>query len=878
MLRASSISDDVIAERGYRSVGTAAEIMRLGFKQQQARTPALLMPIHDVHGELAGYSLRPDEPRVIDDRVVKYEQPKGSTLRLDVPPRCRQQLGNPGIALYVTEGSKKGDALASLGVCAVSLNGVWGWRGTNDLGGKAALADWDAIALNGRLVRIVFDSNAADKPLVAHALSRLKRFLESRSAKVELIYLPSAPDGRKQGVDDYLAAGGSLGAMQEFVTSEVVEPPDIIDELLPEIIVNSRHLHEIAQDCWDALKRQNDGTALLFERGGRLTTVREDADGRHFLREWGAEDVTFVLDRMARFVRVTDDGTVPGRLPADVVKDLLVAWQKPVPELVGIVGTPVFTADGTLVTTTGYQPETRLYYQPVGWSVREVPTQPSAADLASAKVFLLDEWLCDFPFVDQSSRANAIAAPLTPLVREMITGPTPLFAIDAPAAGSGKGLLADTIGLVVSGQSPSVMTEPRNPEEFRKRLTALFKDGVDVILLDNLKQRLDSAELAAALTATMWSDRILGATETMRAPNRALWIATGNNLVFDSDVARRAVWVRLDAKVDRPWERSGFRHDPLVPWVSESRHELVWSLLVLVQNWLATGRPADEGKPLGSFESWQQVVGGILKAAGIDGFLSNRDELYHTADRESEEWRDFVEAWWERFASRDVKASELRPLVTEDELLPSLIASDRGEPTDRQVATRLGKALTNRHDRRIGDRFIRIAGKDSHRKGTFYRLEPADDGGDDPQRSADVPQLDDPVLDSDAERADDAELVSGSPEDPPGDAPQLGADPSVSDLLRTPDQVPRVPHRPHVDSDLAPDPAEDGAPAGAHLPHHVPQAADGPNSDVGPDQGGSHCFSCGSDAWWYRQDGTGPVCSTCHPDPRSLSGQAAGNA
>ena len=139
-------------------------------------------------------------------------------------------------------------------------------------------------------------------------------------------------------------------------------------------------------------------------------------------------------------------------------------------------------------------------------------------------------------------------------------------------------------------------------------------------------------------------------------------------------------------------------------------------------------------------------------------------------------------------------------------------------------------------------------------------------------------QLDDPVLDSDAERADDAELVSGSPEDPPGDAPQLGVDPSVSDLLRTPDQVPRVPHRPHVDSDLAPDPAEDGAPAGAHLPHHVPQAADGPNSDVGPDQGGSHCFSCGSDAWWYRQDGTGPVCSTCHPDPRSLSGQAAGNA
>src|SRR6185437_8864717 len=121
--------------------------------------------------------------------------------------RCQPNLRDPSVGLWLTEGSKKADALAAAGLCAVSLSGVWNWRGANDVGGKLALPDWDSIALNERLVRIVFDSDVARKRSVALALQRLAAFLERRQAVVEVVYLPDTPSGGKQGVDDFLAVG-----------------------------------------------------------------------------------------------------------------------------------------------------------------------------------------------------------------------------------------------------------------------------------------------------------------------------------------------------------------------------------------------------------------------------------------------------------------------------------------------------------------------------------------------------------------------------------------------------------------------------------------------------------------------------------------------
>jgi hypothetical protein len=108
----SGIPPEVIADRSYRTVTSAAELRRLGFADYQARVPALLIPIHGVDGSSSRYVLKPDHPRLEHrpdkpDRPIKYEYPTGQPNVLDVPFRCRPSLLDPTVDLWITEGWKR---------------------------------------------------------------------------------------------------------------------------------------------------------------------------------------------------------------------------------------------------------------------------------------------------------------------------------------------------------------------------------------------------------------------------------------------------------------------------------------------------------------------------------------------------------------------------------------------------------------------------------------------------------------------------------------------------------------------------------------------------------------------------------------------------
>ncbi len=203
-LQASAISLDVIQERGYRSVLGKTQLTELGFFRSQCQVPGILIPIWSPMGENTNHQFRPDTPRLNSKgKPIKYETPAGSGIHLDVPPRCRGDIGNPSVPLLVTEGVKKGDSLASHDACALSLMGVWGFVGKNLQGGITTLSEWREIALNERQVYLCYDSDVVTKRPVQQALDILAGFLKRRGAHVSVVYLPS-PNGKKVGIDDFL--------------------------------------------------------------------------------------------------------------------------------------------------------------------------------------------------------------------------------------------------------------------------------------------------------------------------------------------------------------------------------------------------------------------------------------------------------------------------------------------------------------------------------------------------------------------------------------------------------------------------------------------------------------------------------------------------
>jgi len=108
------------------------------------------------------------------------------------------------------------------------------------------------------------------------------------------------------------------------------------------------------------------------------------------------------------------------------------------------------------------------------------------------------------------------------------------------------------------------MTEGRDEDEWRKRITARLLQGTPLILIDNVRSRLDSAALSAALTSEIWEDRVLGFSKTAAVPVKCTWVATANNPSLSLEVARRTVSIRLDSEVERPWERTNFKHPHLL--------------------------------------------------------------------------------------------------------------------------------------------------------------------------------------------------------------------------------------------------------------------------------------------------------------------------
>jgi hypothetical protein len=213
LLEASAISSNVAAERVYHSVPDTergAELLeRYGFSPAQRNLPGLLLPVWGVGGSVVARQLRSDRPRENGKgKPVRYETPLGTRMVLDAHPFVRPSLGDPKVELWLTEGIRKADSAISHGLLCVALLGVWNWRGTNEQGGRAALACFESIALNARRVFVAYDSDAERKPEVGLARERLAAFLESRGACVSIVRLPETANGEKTGLDDFFARGG----------------------------------------------------------------------------------------------------------------------------------------------------------------------------------------------------------------------------------------------------------------------------------------------------------------------------------------------------------------------------------------------------------------------------------------------------------------------------------------------------------------------------------------------------------------------------------------------------------------------------------------------------------------------------------------------
>jgi hypothetical protein len=489
----------------------------------------------------------------------------------------------------------------------------------------------------------------------------------------------------------------------------------------PRVQINDREAQAVIEECWEIFQRQP--VPVLFQQGGRLVRCSDVNHGR-VICEVSPMTLRAMLGRSACFVRVYDrkDRRVEehaGPAPTWVSEGMTSLPRQDLPILESVVATPFFAPDGRLVTEPGYHADGRCWLEEHGCEVVSMGVE-------AAKEVLRD-WLVDFCFEERFDYTNAVALILLPFVRRMVSGPTPGHLIEASTPGSGKGLLAKILFLPFLNAPPDATPFAEAEEERRKSLMAALVAGRPVTLLDNLKGKVDSPVLEGILTSDVWRDRLLGVTGTVYAANKTTWVFTGNNADLSLDMARRCLRIRLDQRVERPYEASReYAHPDIEEWTRDNRGRIISAVVSLVQHWIEVGRPKPD-KLLGSFEGWSRVVGGILQAAGYPGWLEGRESMIQNADRQGDQLKHFVEVWTERAlrSGNSLRTAELVGLAEDHGLLSGTL----GDGSERSKQTRLGAFLARARGRVFSvtvdnDRYnCRIPEQQRDRNGSYWVLD-----------------------------------------------------------------------------------------------------------------------------------------------------------
>ena len=304
----------------------------------------------------------------------------------------------------------------------------------------------------------------------------------------------------------------------------------------------------------------------------------------------------------------------PTNLTPDYAHTLLSRKNWTFPLLSGMIYAPTLREDGSILQQKGYDQASSLYFDSK-IDFPDIPEKPTHADaLAALNVF--KKPLEKFDFEADSDFSTTIAAILTALLRKSIDN-APLFLFNSPKMGCGKGLLANMVSQIATGNQAAVMSQTNDINEERKRLMSALLAGNQIICIDNIENNFQSETLCSVLTMPFLEDRLLGKTQMVSASTQVSFLATGNNVTVVGDLTRRVLPITIDPQCEKPYERNFDLHLPT--YIAAHRVELVIAALTILRAYHVAGRPKQTfGTAFGSFEKWSDWIRSAIMWIGLD--------------------------------------------------------------------------------------------------------------------------------------------------------------------------------------------------------------------------------------------------------------------
>lgn len=321
--------------------------------------------------------------------------------------------------------------------------------------------------------------------------------------------------------------------------------------------------------------------------------------------------------------------------PDWAIEGLIASDEWPVPALEFIAESPMVLKGGRLLTKPGFDKESGIYVSmpDAAKAIPAVRDRPTKKDVDTAKAWILEPFV-DFPFAKDCHRSSMLAGILTYFVRPAYYGNTPLFLLDGNTSRCGKTMLGEIAALICVGRKPTKLAQIMDENRLHRRITSIAVGGDPFVLIDNIKFPFGNGTIDKLLTDTEWSDTLLYSNVESRWPLFSTWWGSGVNVQFARgvDTAERCAHIRLESPLEKPQNRTGFRHPDVVQWSREHRHELVWAALTLLKGFYAAGAPDQGLVSWGGFAEWSAIVRNCLVWAGFADPYEARAEMTEDTD------------------------------------------------------------------------------------------------------------------------------------------------------------------------------------------------------------------------------------------------------
>jgi hypothetical protein len=325
---------------------------------------------------------------------------------------------------------------------------------------------------------------------------------------------------------------------------------------------------------------------------------------------------TTAAELIEDYIDYVDERGRSVHLPSTFVRHFV---QRPSDETLPVVNAaatlPIILRDGRILSGRGLDRERGIVFRVPEKLLALLPDASSCASpaIADAMDFLINQWLCD---VATGYKEKCILIAIAATIIERIQLPErPAFFISAGQRGGGKTTTLNMIAMTVLGNRAAAAAWSPSEEERRKALLAYLGEGLPLIAWDNIPRGLaiSCASIERALTSVMYSDRILGLSESRTVPASAIQVFNGNNISPRGDLASRSLSLRL--AVDRPDpENRLFKHPDPIGWTEANRGKIltaIYTILLGNPRLRAVDPPPAETR----FKVWFELVGSAIENA-----------------------------------------------------------------------------------------------------------------------------------------------------------------------------------------------------------------------------------------------------------------------